>query len=874
MNWIFTHEQADFDALAALVGAGLLDRDARPVLPQRLNRNVRAFLRLYGDRLQVVEIGELSPQAPDRVTLVDTQIWNAPKGWEKPRQVFVIDHHPAGSPLDPSWHATLETVGATTTLLVEMMQEAGSGPDPLTATLLLMGIYEDTGSLSFAGTTPRDVRAAAWLLESGADLQLAAPFLHHPLSSEQRQLYERLFESAETHDVGGLSIVLVAASAWGMVDEISTLAHKLRDLLDPAGLFVLVALDGNIQLVARSTTDALDVARVAEHFGGGGHDRAAAALIRGRTLADVRRDLLAFLPGVVRPGPNVAAIMSRDPQVLVPTATVAEAGERMRRFGHEGYPVVDEGRVVGLLTRRAVDRALAHDLGAEPVSRFMSAGTIAVMPQDSIQRLQQIMMDHDWGQVPVVDPEGGGVVGIVTRTDLLKLLAATPRQAPPNLGERLERSLPLARAALLKLAARYAEERHMALYIVGGFVRDLLLDLPSSDFDLVVEGDAIRLAEDLAHDFGGRVVSHRRFGTAKWRLERGRRELRDALGGEGEPDLPASLDLVTARTEFYTRPTALPSVERGSIKLDLHRRDFTINTLAIRLDGREHGQLLDPWGGGRDLRDKWIRVLHSLSFVEDPTRMLRAVRLEQRLNFHVEARTLELLGQALPLLARVSGERVRNELELALGEADPAPILRRLAELKLLAAVHSSLVWDGWIEAAFQRAYRFAPQAAWGIRATPSLLQLRYALWVMRRKPSEAESVGERLRLSGVDRRVLVESNRIFHGLPTWVADGLPPSALSSRLEETDESSIVAAWVGLEGDALSRKALEAYLRVWRSVRPRVDGQALRQTGLEPGPIYSRILERLREAWLDGEITSESDEASLLDRLIEEARGRG
>lgn len=874
MNWIFTHEQADFDALAALVGAGLLDREARAVLPHRLNRNVRAFLRLYGDRLPLVEIGELPAQAPDRVTLVDTQIWNAPKGWEKPRQVCVIDHHPPGSPLDPSWQANLEAVGATTTLLVEMTQEAGSGLDPLAATLLLMGIYEDTGSLSFAGTTPRDVRAAAWLLESGADLQLAAPFLHHPLSAEQRQLYERLFESAETHEVGGLSIVLAAAPAGGMVDEISTLAHKLRDLLDPAGLFVLVALGGNIQLVARSTTDALDVARVAEHFGGGGHDRAAAALIRGRTLDDVRKELLAFLPGVVRPGPIVADIMSRDPQVLGPAATVAEAGERMRRFGHEGYPVVDQGRVVGLLTRRAVDRALAHRLGAEPVTRLMSSGQIAVTPQDSIQRLQQIMMDHDWGQVPVVDPAGGGVIGIVTRTDLLKLLAATPRQAPPNLAERLERSLSPDRAALLKLAARYAEQRHMALYIVGGFVRDLLLDLPSADFDLVVEGDAIRLAEDLAADFGGRVVSHRRFGTAKWRLDRDRRELQDTLGTKGKVDLPASLDLVTARTEFYTRPTALPSVERGSIKLDLHRRDFTINTLALRLDGREHGQLLDPWGGARDLREKWIRVLHSLSFVEDPTRMLRAVRLEQRLGFRVEPRTLELLGQALPLLTRVSGERVRNELELALGEANPAPILRRLAELGLLRAIHPGLVWDGWIEAAFERAHRFSPPAAWALRAAPSLLQLRYALWVMRREASEAESVAERLRLSGRDRRLLVESNRICRELTGWVAGGLPPSALTSRLEQADEASIVAAWLGLEGDSLSRRALEAYLGVWRGMRPRLNGRTLRQTGLAPGPIYRRILERLRAGWLDGEVTSESEERSLLDRLVEEGRNHG
>ena len=325
----------------------------------------------------------------------------------------------------------------------------------------------------------------------------------------------------------------------------------------------------------------------------------------------------------------------------------------MRLYGYEGYPVVEDGRVIGLLTRRAVDRAIAHRLNLT-AAQLMDAGEITVYPRDRIEILQNKMTDSGWGQIPVVHPDSGKIIGIVTRTDLLKTL--TPNHRLPthqNLAARLEVALPKVRLYLLKTIARAAHEQRIAIYIVGGFVRDLLLDRPGLDFDLVVEGDAISLAKSLARAYGGRVTSHTRFGTAKWLLADIPEELTnelalewqnaqprqpqatDKLNANGD-DLPASIDLITARTEFYTHPTALPTVEQGSIKLDLHRRDFTINTLALRMDGRHYGELHDYWGGLNDLKNGLVRVLHSLSFVDDPTRMLRAVRFEQRFNFEIE----------------------------------------------------------------------------------------------------------------------------------------------------------------------------------------------------------------------------------------------
>ena len=513
-----------------------------------------------------------------------------------------------------------------------------------------------------------------------------------------------------------------------------------------------------MQLIARSTNDIIDVSQVAANFGGGGHERASAAMIKDRSLEDIHQELVRLLPDQVGPAITVSQIMSRSPQVLSPVTLVDEAARLMQRYGHEGYPVVKNGNVIGLLTRRAVDRTISHHMNPT-VDRVMDAGEYTAYPADSIEHLQRLMTDSGWGQVPVVQPETGEIIGIVTRTDLLKTLSPTTRTpSRQSLVERLERVLPEALVDLLKIVAQIAFEQHTAVYIVGGFVRDLLLDRPSQDYDLVVEGDAIAVAKVLARRYGGRVTSHSRFGTAKWILRPATKSKKqppvknlDSIITRGSlDDLPEALDLVSARTEFYTYPTALPTVERGSIKLDLHRRDFTINTLAMRLDGNHYGELHDYWGGYTDLRQGFVRILHSLSFVDDPTRILRAVRFEQRFDFHIEGRTLELLTEALSLLDRVSGDRIRHELNIILGESCASAILSRLAELGILTAIHKDLVWDTWLQSRFDYLFAGQPSPIWSVfiekLEKEDEIKIAYILWTLRLSPGLARNVAERLK--------------------------------------------------------------------------------------------------------------------------------
>ena len=346
-------------------------------------------------------------------------------------------------------------------------------------------------------------------------------------------------------------------------------------------------------------------------------------------------------------------------------------------------------------------------------------------------------------------------------------------------------------------------------------------------------------------------------------------------GRQARPDLPEFLDLISARREFYTHPTALPTVERGSIKLDLHRRDFTINTLALRLDGRHYGDLHDYWGGMHDLRQGIIRVLHSLSFVDDPTRMLRAVRFEQRFGFHIEGRTLELMGEARPLMARVTGDRIRHEIDHILEEERTHLMLERAAKLDLLAAIHPDLHWDAWLAARFQKLNSIEPQPEWGLekamKGLSSRIRLAYILWLIRLSTARSSNVMTRLTIPVYLSDEVLAARRLWRDLS--LLHDMSPSQLVSRLDGVFPLALYAVYLATE-DEHTRRLLWEYCSHWQHIAPVTTGHDLRTRGLPASPRYKQILSTLRDAWLDGKIHSEAEEKALLDQLLSDPKNAG
>jgi tRNA nucleotidyltransferase (CCA-adding enzyme) len=485
------------------------------------------------------------------------------------------------------------------------------------------------------------------------------------------------------------------------------------------------------------------------------------------------------------------------------------------------------------------------------------------------------MLERNQRFVPVV--HRGKVLGVITRTDLLRTLhddvlaAARARakgeEAPAfahrrDLRALLRRRLPDRVLELLREAGRIADRRGVAAFVVGGFVRDLLLERPNLDLDLVVEGDGLAYARALGQALGARVKSHARFGTAVLSFPDG-----------------FKLDVATARTEYYEYPTALPTVERSSLKKDLERRDFTINTLAIRLNERAFGQLVDFYGAQRDLHDKTIRVLHSLSFIEDPTRVFRAVRFEHRFGFRLGKETLALIKGAvkMDLFHRLSGARLREEIMLLLSEPEPRQAVARLAELDLLRFIHPHLKWSSRVSGLLKAVEEVVD---WHKLAALSWPQPRLETgppWVIHFMAlmdgisnKAVQEVLERLAVTGREARIIREMRARGPGLLRRLARSplLSPAELVRVLAGLPETTVLFLIAKAKSEPVKRQ-LSTYLSTYQHVRTVVSGKDLKALGLKPGPAYTRILGRLRDARLNGEVKTDADERQLAARLVSE-----
>ena len=688
---ITAHANADFDALAAMVAAGKLYQDAVLIFPGSQEKNLRNFyIQSTTYLFNFRNFKEIDPNAVKLLVVVDTRqrsrVPHVESILDKPGLVIhTYDHHPDSDEDLPAVREVVKSWGSTTTILVHDLIEQELSVNPEEATMLGLGIYEDTGSFTFDSTTQEDFQAASWLRGMGMDLGVIADLLSRELSAQQIALLGELLEAATTHDINGVEIVITQVSTEYYVSDFAFLVHKLIDMENIRVLFALGRMGDRIHLVARSRNPDVDVGQICASFGGGGHSYAASATIKDKTLSEARDDLFALLFSHVNPQLAVDGIMSRPPVVVEDSQPMRDAVEIMNRYGFKGLPVVKSGTMqcVGLLEHAVADKALTHQLGGQPISDYMVTNFSTVPSDTDLYQVMEIILGKRQRLLPVTDK--GTLNGIITNTDLLNLLIEEPSRIPESLlpernKERNILSLMRNRLSkdmidLLRNAGNLAKDMGYVVYAVGGFVRDILLGRPNMDLDLVVEGDGIEFARQMAQQHNGRVKAHQKFKTAVIIFPNNIR-----------------IDVATARLEYYERPAALPTVELSSIKMDLSRRDFTINALALNLTPSSFGTLVDFFGSQKDIKDRTVRVLHSLSFVEDPTRILRAVRFEQRFDFQIGGQTARLIKNALQLnlFNRLSGSRIFHELQLILEEEHPTECLKRLQEIKILQAIPSS----------------------------------------------------------------------------------------------------------------------------------------------------------------------------------------
>lgn len=860
MDVITTHLDAEFDSFASMVAAGKLYPGARLVFPGSQEKALREFLRASPTRFGVQRVKSIDLDRVERLILVDTRRSDrigafagiVQRGGLK---IHIYDHHPP-SPRDLNGEVeVVEEVGANITLMVELLKKKKLVISPEEATLFALGLYEDTGFLTFTSTTPRDLMAGGYLLEQGANLNVVADNLGHELTSDQVLVLNDLIRDLERSTIREVEVAVATASTKNYVADLSVVTHRLKDMQNLNVLFVLVRMGERIHLVARSRIEAVDAGEIAYRFGGGGHPTAASATIRGRSLGDLVTELKKVLRSSISPPLRAREMMTAPVRTLDAGTTLSAARQYQNRTGLHILPVVRGKTFLGLITRPVTEKAIRHGFGDAPVSDYMATEVETVTPAAGFSKVEEIMVDRGQRFLPVL--ERRRIIGAITRTDYLRALKRAAAKRPPfgyeqrlpkrgvrrrDMSSLVRERLPAEIQELLTVMGKEADAQGVSLYLVGGVVRDLLLNVEILDLDIMVEGDGIAFARRLGRVLGGRVNSYKRFETAVVVLADGRK-----------------IDVATARAEYYESPGAFPKVEHGTIKMDLFRRDFTINALALQLNPSKFGTLHDFFGGQKDLEEGWIRVLHNLSFVEDPTRVFRAIRFEKRLHFRLGEVTHRLIKDTVSkdLLDNIVGPRLFSELLQIMAEKNPLPALARMEELNVLRYIHPKVRVTRTVLRLFRTLKkRFDEMGEEG--AVRSLLYLA----------ALSEGLGSRQREDLMER--LSVPPRLRGRLLEIVGDGRKaqkkieeapsrsPGEVHLLLSSLPREVVVYAWARTTRRSAAA-AIGTYLRESVHVTTHLRGRDLRELGYPPGPAYRRMLSALLRERVDGRLPSREDE---------------
>lgn len=869
MEVIVSHSNLDFDSLAAMVAAKKLYPEAKMVLVGAQNSNVREFISLHQEIFQFEDPKVLDKSAITRLIVVDTRIADRLGEFtevaEKPDvELFIFDHHPPTPEDMKADQSFFEETGATTTILVKLIREKQLRISPLEATLFALGIHEDTGSLTYPTTTYDDTEALAYLMTQKANTEVIHRFLNPALTPVQHRLFEKLMDNAHTVYVKGVPIMFARADTEEYIDNVSVLTHKMSDLENIDVVFTFVRMRERIHIIGRSKLKEVDVAEVLSHFEGGGHPQAASAVTKMADVSELEARVIKILERVVKEPLRARQIMSSHIHTIESSVSVSEANKKLQAYGYYGLPVLEKGKLVGIITKKDLAKASTYGLIHAPVKGFMSHRLPTIGPEEPLYQIERIMSKEDIGYLPVVEDDR--VIGIITRDSVLKELhgadyfeeaslarAEVARLTRGEVVERIKSLLPGEIQSLLRRLGNLAEERKLSVFLVGGFVRDILMNKPNFDVDLVVEGDGISFARAMVREVGGRLKAHKKFGTAVVVLPNDFR-----------------IDVASARTEFYEYPAALPQVELSTVREDLGRRDFSINAMALALNTSRFGELLDYYGGQRDIERKHIRVLHSLSFIEDPTRIFRAVRFEQRYGFRMEPETERLATKAIEmeLVGELTNARIRDELILILSEKEPWRPLQRLYELTALRPLHPRIHVDAELRALLIRIAKAIPQVDYYFHSKTKqwLVYLMALLSPLAKEELERWAVQMKFRKN--DARILVqgvcETPRVLKILSSGAKT--KNSKVYELLKPLSQESLVYVFARSSQRSV-RQRINFYLANLKNVRLLVSGRDLNRMGFEPSPLYQVALELLLKAKLDGLVRSREEELNFISEKL-------
>ncbi len=863
MKAITTHGLTDFDGLAAMALAKKLNPDFRVFLPQRLSKAVQDFLAIYKDEFDFLEEFPGDEEKITELILVDTQ--KNPFPQDSDFRLIIYDHHPPFE-LTEGVDGEVKKVGSTTAILLGKIIEKGMELTEPEKVLAAIAIYSDTVSFTADYTSLEDFRAALYLWEKGFNISILREFLHLPLNEKQQDLLNQLLDEGEIWKIKGLSIHIFRHKQKDYMTGLNQIAQTLIDIRDADAVFLILENKNRQFVVGRAIVPEINLGPIMERLGGGGHRGAGSALakdIDGNTLVKMLRD---YLEESIVTEQTARDIMSSPVKTVTPDTPVEKAEELMEFYGHNGLIIVGEKGIEGIFSRRDLIKVKKHGLSHAPVKGYMSRRVLTIGPDTSIPEIQEIMIKNNVGRLPVLDAENN-LLGIVTRSDLLKVhhkeqlevnryggQLVLPELKTYNVRERLA-NLPPRLEEVFGEISECSSQIGVKVYVVGGFVRDLLLGRINFNLDFIVEEEGVLLARQLARRLGGKLTQFEDFNTATLELEDG-----------------LAMDIAQTRREYYEYPAALPQVEPASLKQDLYRRDYTVNSMVISLSGDEWGQLLDLFGGYQDLKKKRLQVLHTMSFVDDPQRIFRGISLILRYNFSFSTETRSLMEETIQadifqnLPALVIKDNIRRLLDLG----DWGRLGELFEEFKIWPAllpffpqgIETEKEALGFLEKTYKKdeIKRFDPL-------------LLFTGYICRNEPvPDRDELVERWQLDKKAKRLFTVEIDLIESTLEKIRNMDKPAEVFQLLSKytRDFSAILGA---LDREEKLQRKITDFLFRSSFEEVELSGQELLKMGFPRGPELGKALQEIRAARINGEVSSLDQEKELARRILAAQGGK-
>ena len=853
MQVIFISEGADLDALSTAFGITLINPEAKILLPDAVSSSFRLAVKRFENKLKgkMIKINDL--KKINVLYLADTNNYKAALKKlsdfiDENTKVIIYDHHPIRSKLPKNIEKHIKKTGSASTIVVYQLKRNKIQLSSDDATILILGIYEDTGNFTYNTTTEKDLRAAAYLIEKGADLETVKNIIEERIDQQQISIIHQLVENLQYFFLKNKKIIFSFAYSDRYIPDISGFLHMIKPLQEADAFFVMINEKGKTSIIARSKRKEIDVGKIMSYLGGGGHFAAASATVKGLTVQEIKNYIESVLLSEAYKEKTISEFMSREIITVNKDTQIQEIKEELDK-APVVFVVDKKGKFLGIALSRVLKESLRHGIKDVKIENFIIDSIITFEPSTRLSEAEKTITTSSQEYFPVL--ENGKPVGVINRTYIIKILhgqvfdsekdifISRERIKPKflNFERNLRKYLPDHIITHLEEIGKLSKKLGYSTYLVGGIVRDIVMSKKSLDIDLIVEGDAVKLSKEYAKLKKIPVHTFEEFMTAQLTLETGEK-----------------IDLATARKETYTHPGAYPKVEKATIKEDLYRRDFTINTLAIEITEGKFGILIDFFNGLKDIKDRMIRILHQLSFIEDPIRILRALRFAGRLGFKLGKPTEKLLKLAVDedMLSVAPAGRINIELNYSLNEEKVIDILMLMNRYRVLHSLIPDFYMDEKREEILNRLRDtiISFEMFFGIkidRVSNYLLALMYHLpfdisYKILQKYHFSKSVKffeEYLDARDLFQKIPRKDSQLYKKIKFIKKDILVYICASSDIELS----------------------ERIIRILKKEEEKdllLSGKDLKEMGIPPSPVYKKILDDVFKKYLDGEIKTKKE----------------